>query len=45
MATISGIVKYQTQFANRVIRVYDRANGSLLANTNSDSNGIFYISN
>jgi len=45
MSNISGIVKYKTEYANRIIRVYDRATGELLLNTNSDNNGIFSINN
>lgn len=42
---ISGIVKYKTEYANRIIRIYDRNTGELLISTNSDNNGIFYINN
>jgi len=45
MSNISGIVKYKTEYANRIIRVYDRITGELLLNTNSDNNGIFAINN
>ena len=42
--TLSGIVKYKTEYANRIIRVYDKFSGELLLSTNSDDNGIINIS-
>lgn len=45
MSNISGVVRYKTEYANRIIRVYDRSSGELLLNTNSDNNGVFEITN
>lgn len=45
MSNISGIVKYKTEYANRIIRIYDRDTGALLLSTNSDNDGIFTVTN
>ena len=42
---LSGLVKYRTQYVNRIIRVYDKFSGELLLSTHSDDNGIINISN
>lgn len=42
---LSGLVKYKTEFANRMIRVYNRNTKQLLTTTNSNNDGVFDINN